>query len=135
MMHNALISKFPDYKQGDWELQDDSDGDGPYIAEWNRSDKQPTKAELDLLMANYVEPVVMPVLTPWQIRQGLNIVGKRQQVEALVAGGDIELRDAWQFANEFKRDNPIIVASAPLIGLPDAQVDDLFKWFATLQPA
>ena len=44
MMHNALKILFPDFKTGDWLLQDDSDG--PYVKKWNRTEPQPTPAEI-----------------------------------------------------------------------------------------
>jgi hypothetical protein len=46
-MHNILLSIFPDFKKGDWTLQDDSDGNGPYIKLWNRPEPKPTAAEID----------------------------------------------------------------------------------------
>jgi hypothetical protein len=47
MMHNTLVFLFPDYKPNDWILQDDIDGIGPYIKQWNRPEPQPTQADID----------------------------------------------------------------------------------------
>jgi len=44
-MHGSLLIIFPDFKDGDWTLQDD--GNGPYIKEWNRLEPQPTDAEIE----------------------------------------------------------------------------------------
>lgn len=49
MLHNALLILFPDYKYGDWALQDD--GDGPYIKKWNRAEQEPTATEINAAVA------------------------------------------------------------------------------------
>lgn len=55
-LHKALMAAFPDAKDKDWLLQDDSDGKGPYIREWNRPETKPTKAQLAAMVAAYVPP-------------------------------------------------------------------------------
>jgi hypothetical protein len=45
-MHNALLMLFPDFKPGDWVLQNDGDGRGPYIKSWNRPEPQPTPEQI-----------------------------------------------------------------------------------------
>lgn len=43
----ALQQLFPNADpMRDYIVQDDSDGNGPYIAQWNLPDKQPSEAEL-----------------------------------------------------------------------------------------
>jgi len=43
----SLLYLFPDYQNGDWVLQDDKDGNGPRIAEWNRPEPQPPQGQID----------------------------------------------------------------------------------------
>lgn len=65
-------------------------------------------------------------VTPWQIRKALNATGLRAAVEAAVSGADQTTRDAWEFAQEFRRDNPLIGAVAAQLGKTAQEVDDLF---------
>lgn len=43
--HNALLFLFPGYRDGDWVLQ--NDGEGSYIAQWNRTEPQPTQEQIE----------------------------------------------------------------------------------------
>ncbi len=72
-------------------------------------------------------PVVgMPVLscTPWQIRKKLNKEGMREAVEAYVASEQAtqDEKDAWEFATEFREDNPLLVNAASMLGITDLHV-------------
>ena len=70
-----------------------------------------------------VQPVEIPILscTPWQIRKALNAAGLREAVESYVASGQStqDERDAWEFANEFCEDNPLLVNAAAMLGITD----------------
>lgn len=44
-MHNKLLHLFPDYKAGDWILQDN--GQGPFIRVWNRREPKPAQETID----------------------------------------------------------------------------------------
>jgi hypothetical protein len=46
-MHNTLKYLFPNAPDDAWSLQDDLDGNGAYISEWNLPDAQPTQAEMN----------------------------------------------------------------------------------------
>lgn len=53
-IHNALKHLFPDAKPlEDYLLQNDSDGNGVYIAEWNLGVPQPTQDELQKASADF----------------------------------------------------------------------------------
>lgn len=71
-------------------------------------------------------------VTPWQIRKALNATGLRAQVEAAVASSDTTTKDAWEFAQEFKRHDPLVVGIGQALGQTDAQLDDLFVLASTL---
>ena len=70
-----------------------------------------------------VEPAPLPVLscTPWQIRKKLNKEGLRDAVEAYVSSDQAtqDEKDAWEFATEFREDNPLLVNAASMLGIPD----------------
>ena len=70
-----------------------------------------------------VEPEPLPVLscTPWQIRKKLNKEGLRDAVESYVTSevATQDEKDAWEFANEFREDNPLLVNAAAMLGITD----------------
>lgn len=66
-------------------------------------------------------------ISPRQIRQALTRAGLRQQVEDSVAAGDQDLKDWWEFATEFLRDNPHVAMMAKQLGISDSQLDDLWR--------
>lgn len=77
-------------------------------------------------------PAAVPAtVSPRQIRQALNRVPfgagtLRQAVEAAVAGGDQDTRDWWEFATEFERQHPKVVAMGQGLGVSAADMDDLW---------
>ena len=68
-------------------------------------------------------PVDIRVLscTPWQIRKKLNKEGLRDAVESYVTSevATQDEKDAWEFATEFREDNPLLVNAASMLGIPD----------------
>lgn len=79
-----------------------------------------------------VTPVYILTVSPWQIRKALNATGLRALVETAVASADQTTQDAWEFAQEFRRDNPLIASVAAAIGKTDAEIDALFELAASL---
>ena len=73
-----------------------------------------------------VEPAPLPILscTPWQIRKKLNKEGMRDAVETYVASEQAsqDEKDAWEFATEFREDNPLLVNAAAMLGITDLHV-------------
>lgn len=79
------------------------------------------------------DPVPLPLaVTPWQIRKALNAVGLRASVEAAVAASDQTTKDAWQYATEFRRDNPLVNGVALALGKTEAELDAVFNLAVTL---
>ena len=80
-----------------------------------------------------VEPEPLPILscTPWQIRKKLNKEGLREAVELYVRSPSAtqDEKDAWEFATEFREDNPLLVNAASLLG-----ISDLHTFIADAQP-
>lgn len=81
-----------------------------------------------------VAPEVFTSLSPWQVRQALNLSGHRAAVEGMIAASPIEINDAWKFASEFQRNNDMLVQMTAALGMTSAEVDDLFRLGSTLQP-
>lgn len=65
-------------------------------------------------------------VTPWQIRKALNQSGLRGSVEADIAQADATTKDGWEFAQEFLRDDPLVVALGVALGRSENELDDLF---------
>jgi hypothetical protein len=85
-------------------------------------------------------PTPQPVpetVTARQARLALLRAGLLDSVDAALAAlPDPQERRAaqieWEYATEIRRDSPLIAALAPLLGLTDEQVDDLFRAAAGL---
>ena len=73
-----------------------------------------------------VEPEPLPILScsPWQIRKKLNKEGLRDAVEAYVSSDQAtqDEKDAWEFATEFREDNPLLINAASMLGITDLHV-------------
>jgi hypothetical protein len=72
-------------------------------------------------------PPVPRSVTPLQARRALRAAGLMPAVEAALAEADDDARDAWEYAIEVRRDDPLLAALAAQVGLTTAQVDDLFR--------
>ena len=76
------------------------------------------------------EVVIPQVVSPRQIRQAMSRVGLRQAVEdaiaAASAGGDQDTKDWYEFATEFVRTNPHVIALAASLNVSVAQLDALW---------
>jgi hypothetical protein len=71
-------------------------------------------------------------VTPRQIRLALTAIGLRQQVEDWVQAQDIIVKDNWDYASSFERNNALIVRAATALGKTPADLDALFALAATL---
>lgn len=63
----------------------------------------------------------------FQVRAALLAAGLLAQVEAAVAAADPFAQLAWAEAVTFSRNSPTLNALAAQLGLPPAQVDELFR--------
>jgi hypothetical protein len=72
--------------------------------------------------------VAPPVeVSVFQAKAALALIGKLAMAEAIIAGsGDPLMQLAWAEASVFRLDSPSIAALAPLIGLSQTQVFELF---------
>ena len=79
-------------------------------------------------------PAPKPITTvsPWQIRKALNTMSLRDAVESAVLASDQTTKDAWQYATEFVRTDPLVSALGYTLGKTDEELDALFELAATL---
>lgn len=71
--------------------------------------------------------------SPWQIRKALNNQGLRQAVEdAVAASTDQDLKDAWEFAHEFRSDHPFVLTMGVALGKTEEETAQLIEYAATL---
>ena len=82
--------------------------------------------ELIALVESNIKPATpepLPILScsPWQIRKKLNKEGLREAVESYVKSevATQDEKDAWEFATEFREDNPLLVNAASMLGITD----------------
>ena len=90
-----------------------------------------------LALGNTPEPadVIAPIYScsPWQIRKALNDIGQRQAVENAVASSDdITLKDGWEFATEFRSNDPFVISLGAEIGKTEEEVVAIIQNASTL---
>lgn len=83
-------------------------------------------------MMNEPPPAVPSVITPRQCRIMLAQHGLLSQVEAAVASMDEATRITWEYAIEFQRNDPLLLAVAEGLGLSSEQLDAMFIAAAAL---
>lgn len=77
-------------------------------------------------------PPVPESVTPRQVRLLLLSQGLLDEVEAMIAQQDKATQITWQFALEFKRNDPLLEALAANLGLTNEQIDQFFIAAAAL---
>jgi hypothetical protein len=87
----------------------------------------------DLPVPALVPDPVPDAVTNYQARTVLIEAGVFAKADAALRGADQTVAanqialQAWDYANQFFRNQPIIAAMQAVLGLSDAQVDDLFR--------
>jgi len=100
--------------------------DGEWTQQWQVQTLSPTEAD-----AAY-QASIPKVVTIRQAKLALLQAGLLDDIEAAMTQADRATQVEWEYATEFRRDWPALLAMQPLLGLTDTQVDDLFKLAATL---
>jgi hypothetical protein len=82
----------------------------------------------------YEAPPPPPVttVTPRQARLALSAAGLLPTVEAMIAAADPATKITWEYATEFDRNNPLIIALGAQLNLTEEQIDNLFVTASTL---
>lgn len=87
-----------------------------------------------LAEAQPIAPVV-PVpqaVSPLQMRKALRATGLKAAVDQFVTGADDETREAYEYAIEYLRTDPLINGAAQMLGKSEAELDDLFRLAVSL---
>lgn len=71
-------------------------------------------------------PSVPHRITPRQCRLVLYQQGLLGNVEAMIQQSTEDVRIAWEYASEFRRDDPLLAQFAANLGLTSKQLDDFF---------
>lgn len=69
---------------------------------------------------------VPQVVTRRQAMLALLAAGKLDAVDQIIQAAPKAVQITWETAQDFERNNPLIDALAPQIGLADADIDNLF---------
>jgi hypothetical protein len=85
-----------------------------------------TEAEALLLI------VIPQVITPLQARLALSQMGVRQQVEDSMLTATWDIKDFYEFALEWRRDNPQLITMATSLGMDSVAIDNFFLLASTL---
>jgi hypothetical protein len=73
-----------------------------------------------------------PVVTMRQARLALLQAGKLADVDAVIAQAGDAARIEWEYAQELRRDHPLVTAMGAALGMSVEQIDALFEQAALL---
>lgn len=62
-------------------------------------------------------PFTVMSCSPWQMRKALNQLNLRATVESAVSTSDQTTKDGWEFATEFRSDDPLVVNLAEALSI------------------
>lgn len=106
-----------------------------FKAKWNG-----TGFDMELINVPAVEPAdpepVLPLIaTKYKFRLALNQLGLREAVETAVAAStDQNIKDAWQYADEFRSDNPLVLQLGTTLGKTEEDIRVVFELANTCAP-
>lgn len=78
-----------------------------------------------------VRPVPAAV-TPLQARKALTAAGLRAAADAAIQAAGQDAIDAWEYATEIQRTNPLVAGIASALNQSEADIDNLFRLAETL---
>jgi hypothetical protein len=70
---------------------------------------------------------VPPVIPAWKGKAALREAGLLDAVEAVVAEAGGCVQDAWAGASEWSRNSDYLSSPAAGLGLPEQQINDMFR--------
>lgn len=104
---------------------------GVWVRQWKVVDLSPEQIAANVAAALKAKRESL-IVNPWPIRDALNTLGWRNDVEAAVAAGDQKTKDAWLHAKDFKRLDPLVIGLGVVLGKTDVEIDELFELAMTL---
>lgn len=81
---------------------------------------------------SHLKPVSARQIRTALIISGISISNIETALNGLPEPNRSIAQVAWEFSNDFYRDNPLILELAPIIGLTEQQLNDLWALAATL---
>lgn len=100
--------------------------DGAWKKRWEVIDLTPAQIEAKRKAS------IPPSVSPRQIRQAMTAAGLRAPVEAAIAASNQDTKDWYEFATEFERNHPMVVALATGLNVTERQLDDLWTLAGSL---
>ena len=97
-----------------------------------RAEVERLTAELDAIR-NPTDGQGFPVLSAVQLRLGILAAGLTLEgIDAAIAGIEdptqrVRVQTYWEFATQFERSHPLVAGMVGLLGLTDADADDLWR--------
>ncbi len=76
-------------------------------------------------------PPVPESVTPLQARRALRQAGMLAGLRQFLAASPEEVQEAWDYAIEVRRDDPMLAGMAKAFGIDEEALDDLFRLAAT----
>ncbi len=98
--------------------------------QWNVIDLSPEQIAANIEAKRIA--AIPAAVSPRQIRQALTRVNLRSAVEDAIASGDQDIKDWYEFATTFERNNEHVIEMAELLSITERQLDDLFTLAGTL---
>lgn len=86
----------------------------------------------DAELLQQIEDAKPKVVTPLQARLALSQLGIRQQVEDSMLTATQDVKDFYEFALEWRRDNTQLIAMATSLGMDSIAIDNFFLLASTL---
>ena len=77
-------------------------------------------------IAAHQKAAVPEAITPRQCRLMLLQMGISQSVEEMIAQQDEATKVSWEYATEFRRDNPLLLSLSANLSLSSAEIDKFF---------
>lgn len=84
--------------------------------------------------ASFAPPPFPEHVALWRARAALAEAGLIEAVNAAVASLGAAALQWWEYGTEVERAHPRIAQLAAALGLTDAQIDDLFRRAAVIEP-
>lgn len=109
-----------------------NDGITLYEGDMAIGDREATPEEVALYEVKRLEALKPKVITPLQARLALNSMGIRKQVEDAMFTATQDVKDFYEFALEWKRDNTQLIAMATSLGMDSVAIDNFFELGSTL---